>query len=232
MERAARVDYLLAEARRADPDRYLCALFAPEPRREPLLALVLLHGELARVPARVTNPMAGLIRYQWWRDAVAEAAAGRPREQPVVEGLAAGLGAGWLRADGIEALVDAHEAALDGVPPQGDEIEARIERTSGALQALSLDCLGPVDAPLREAARRVGTAYGLARAGRSELVGPLLAEARRLAPRPPRAVMAAFLLARLAEAHAKRPRREAGPDLARPPLAPLDLLVAALRRRF
>ena len=118
------------------------------------------------------------------------------------------------------------------MPPQGDEIEARIQRTSGALQALSLDCLGPVDAPLREAARRMGTAYGLARAGRSELVGPLLAEARRLAPRPPRAVMAAFLLARLTEAYAKRPRREAGPDPARPPLAPLDLLLAVLRRRF
>jgi phytoene synthase len=232
VERAARVDYLLAESRRADPDRYLCALFAPEPRREPLLALVLLRHELARVPARVTSPMAGLIRYQWWRDAIAEAAAGRPREQPVVEGLAAGLGAGWLEAGALEAMVDAHEGDLDGVPPQGEEVEWRIERTAGALQALSLDCLGPADPPLREAASRVGTAYGLARAGRPERVGALLAEARRLAPRPPRTVMAAFLLARLAEAYAKRPRREAGPGATRPPLAPLDLLLAVLRRRF
>ena len=91
MEQAARLDYLLAETQRLDPDRYLCALFAPADRREPLLALAVLGRQLARVPHIVTQPMAGLIRYQWWRDAIDEAAAGRPREQPVVEGLAAGL---------------------------------------------------------------------------------------------------------------------------------------------
>ena len=92
MERAARVDYLLGRGAAGDPDRYLCALFAPEPRREPLLALVLLHRELARVPARVTNPMAGLIRYQWWRDAVAEAAAGRPASSQSSKGWRLGSG--------------------------------------------------------------------------------------------------------------------------------------------
>ena len=119
MEQAARLDYLLAETQRLDPDRYLCALFAPADRREPLLALSVLGRQLARVPHIVTQPMAGLIRYQWWRDAIDEAAAGRPREQPVVEGLAAGLRPGRLRVDALQALVDAYEAQLEAADSAG-----------------------------------------------------------------------------------------------------------------
>ena len=88
--------YLAAELRKSDPDRYLCALLVPAERRAVVMAMVFLDHELARVPELVSQPMAGLIRYQWWREAIDEAAAGRPREQPVVEELAAASGgAGW-----------------------------------------------------------------------------------------------------------------------------------------
>ena len=71
--------YLLAETKRRDPDRYLCALFAPADRRDSVLALVLFNDELARIPIVVTQPMTGLIRLQWWRDALDELAAGGGR---------------------------------------------------------------------------------------------------------------------------------------------------------
>ena len=54
--------YLLAETKRRDPDRYLCALFAPADRRDSVLALVLFNDELARILKVVTQPMTGLIR--------------------------------------------------------------------------------------------------------------------------------------------------------------------------
>jgi phytoene synthase len=235
VEQAARLDYLLAETQRLDPDRYLCALFAPADRREPLLALAVLGRQLARVPHIVTQPMAGLIRYQWWRDAIDEAAAGRPREQPVVEGLAAGLRPGWLRIDALQALVDAHEAQREAAEPAGPEV--RQEATSGALQELAASSLGPATADQQAAAHRIGTAMGLVEAVAQgedrallDRAGELLTEARRLAPRPPRQLLSAFLPARLAAARARR--LQEGRAGERPPLAVLDLLLANLMGRY
>lgn len=251
MEAGARLDYLLAEARRADPDRYLCALFAPAERREPLLAVALLNHELARVPDVARQPMVGLIRYQWWRDAIGEAAAGGPRDQPVVEGLAAGLARGWVTAAGLVALVDARELELDGPPPDDpDALAARLETTEGAAQELAFRCLGGIDPDEGRAARLVGAALGLVAAARTRGDGGVtgrnlllaraadrLAEARRLAPRPPRGVLAAFLPGRLAAADVRRLRADpAGAAIAggrfRSPLALLGLGLAGLRGRY
>ena len=71
-----------AFARAHDPDRFLCALFAPAERREAIFALVALNHELARAREAATNPMAALIRLQWWRDVVEEARDGRPARRP------------------------------------------------------------------------------------------------------------------------------------------------------
>jgi phytoene synthase len=236
VEQAARLDYLLAEARRVDPDRYLCALFAPADRREPLLALAVLGRELARVPHTVTQPMAGLIRYQWWRDAIDEAAAGRPRDHPVVEGLAAGLEPGWLGADDLQAMLDAYEALFEAIEPVRPE--ASQEPTSGALQQIAVGSLGPATTEEQAAARRIGTALGLVEVAATDAApepllhraGELLAEARRLASRPPRPLLSAFLPARLAAARARRLRSGAGGS--RPPLAALSLLFANLTGRY
>jgi phytoene synthase len=49
--------YLLDEARRYDPDRYLCALLAPADRRDTLVALTVFNHELARVAEVATQPL-------------------------------------------------------------------------------------------------------------------------------------------------------------------------------
>src|SRR5918997_2221302 len=69
---------LAALARRHDPDRFLCALFAPAPRREALFALIAYNHELARAREAARNPLIALMRLQWWRETVADAAAGKP----------------------------------------------------------------------------------------------------------------------------------------------------------
>src|SRR5215471_17899065 len=80
--------YVLDEVRAADRDRFLAALFAPEPQRRDLLALLAFDHELARTRTVTREPMMARIRLQWWRDAVAEAAgAVQPRAQPIVESL-------------------------------------------------------------------------------------------------------------------------------------------------
>lgn len=242
----ARLDYLYAQARSADPDRYLCALFAPVERREAVLALLLLNRELARVPALVSQPVAGLIRYQWWREAIGEAAAGQARDQPVVEALANGLTAGWLDPAGLHALVDGREAEIEGPAPSDlASLETRLDATEGATQELTLACLGG-EGLERRAARLVGTALGLAAVdGRDagkimdpatarRRVAELLAEARRLAPRPPAGRMAAFLPARLALRRLSRSvgRRGAAGGVRQPASTVVRVALAYLRRRY
>src|SRR5262252_8120920 len=58
--------------RRVDLDRYLSALFAPERARRHLLALYAFNYEVAKTAESVTQPVAGQIRLQWWRDRIAD----------------------------------------------------------------------------------------------------------------------------------------------------------------
>lgn len=235
--------YLLAEARRHDPDRYLCALFAPADAREHLLALTLFNHELARIPEMVTQPMAGMIRLQWWRDALDEIAAGRPpRQHPVVEAVAQLLATGRVSPNALYALIDAREPALEAPVPALDWLERYAAGTGGELARVWYGALGGSSPLEADAAGTIGTAYtlaGLDRALRLEtLLGQdaagmarlrtlgaemrrraaeLSADGRRQAGRPARALMAAFLLAVLVPG--------------RGPLAPLAMAARVWLRR-
>src|SRR5712675_2320689 len=80
--------YVLDGVRESDRDRFLAALFAPDPARRALLALLAFDHELARTRIVTREPMLARIRLEWWREAVAEAAgSGKPRAQPIVESL-------------------------------------------------------------------------------------------------------------------------------------------------
>src|SRR3954470_5514347 len=80
--------FVLDEVRAADRDRFLAALFAPEPARRGLLALLAFDHELARTRTVTREPMLARSRLEWWREAAAEAAgSARPRAQPIVESL-------------------------------------------------------------------------------------------------------------------------------------------------
>ena len=69
---------IAAFARRHDPDRFLCAIFAPAERREALFTLIAYNHELARAREAAKTPLLALMRLQWWRDVVDDAAAGKP----------------------------------------------------------------------------------------------------------------------------------------------------------
>lgn len=58
--------------RDVDRDRYLADLFVPQPARKHILALHAFNAEIASVRDKIREPMAGEIRLQWWRDALAK----------------------------------------------------------------------------------------------------------------------------------------------------------------
>jgi NADH dehydrogenase [ubiquinone] 1 alpha subcomplex assembly factor 6 len=170
---------LVANLRRHDRDRYQLALFAPADRRDAIFALYAFNYEVARIRESVREPMLGLIRLQWWRDALDEIYAGaRPRHHEVVEPLAAAIAAYRPVRAHFAALLDARARDMDETPPASlAALESYAADTAGGLNQLALDLLGIDDVSTRAAARAIGVAYALSGL---LIAAPFHARARRL----------------------------------------------------
>ncbi|HLI22305.1 MAG TPA: phytoene/squalene synthase family protein [Stellaceae bacterium] len=175
----AAVSPLAATLRRHDRDRYQLALFAPRERRDALFALYAFNYELARIRESVREPMMGLMRLQWWRDALDEIYAGaKPRRHEVVEPLAAAVAAFRPARAHFTALLDARARDMDEMPPESlGDLERYAAGSSGSLNQLVLDLLGVGDTNARAAAQAVGIAYALSGL---LVAAPFHAHARRL----------------------------------------------------
>lgn len=171
-----------AIVRRDDPDRFLCALFAPAPAREALFTLYAFNAALASVRDAVTEPALGLIRLQWWREVVEEAAHGRFRRHEVAEPLGRLVAARGIEPALLDAVITAREAELaeEGIPDP-PTLETYAAASAGGLMRLGLAVLG-VEAPAAvSAARHAGAVFGLAGILRAAPV--LAARGRTLLPR-------------------------------------------------
>ena len=152
-----------AFARAHDPDRFLCALFAPPDRREALFTLIAYNHELARAREAARTPMIALIRLQWWRDAVEEAATGKPpRRHEVAEPLHAAITAGLLDPPDLQAMADAREAEAEEEGLPTDSAFAAYLRASAGGFAVAAGRLLGATGPALVALQEAGAAYGLA----------------------------------------------------------------------
>jgi len=148
--------------RRADPDRYFSALFAPVAVRPHLMTLYAFNHEVARVAETVRQPMMGEIRLEWWRETLDGARNGAPRNHDVARGLAELFAAHSLPAELFGAILDAR--AFDSSPEQfadWNAAEAYCDATSGNLMRLAARILGG-SAATDQLAREAGIAYALA----------------------------------------------------------------------
>jgi len=173
---------LAAFARAHDPDRFLCALFAPAARRDALFTLIAFNHELARAREVATNPMAALIRLQWWRDVIEAARAGRPRlRHEVAAPLGDAIASGALDPDALVGLVDAREMEADeeGIATE-EAFVTWLRGTAGGWSAVAGRVLG-AEAEAAEVLRALGAAFGLAGVLRS--VPAHAAQGRCLLPR-------------------------------------------------
>lgn len=168
--------YVLDLVRDADRDRVLGALFAPEPQRGGLLALLAFDHELARTRSVTKEPMLARIRLEWWREAMGEASGtGKPRAQPIVEVLGETIRRHGLALDSLVELIDAREEEIEG--------PLDVMRAGHALADLELAVLGVGDAASRQAAHAVGAAWLMGEGPeRDQLVGDARALRRKIDP--------------------------------------------------
>ena len=159
-----RLDYEATAAivRERERDRYWSALFAPSAKRPGLLALYAVNAELDHILTSVSEPMAGQIRLQWWRDAVDLAAPGTRTGNPVADALSAAIVEHDLPKDRLIGMIDARVPAMFGDPPADErEMKASLRETEGAVFELAAAILGDRSEAAKEAAAHAGVAYGL-----------------------------------------------------------------------
>lgn len=145
-----------------DPDRFLLSMFAPADRREALWALFAFNAEIAKTRSVVSETQLGLIRLQWWREAIGKIYdSGEVLEHEVIKPLAAAIRAHDLPRDLFETLIYAREFDLEDMLPGNIEgLLNYADFTSTPLLKLVLKILGENDEA--EPLRPVAVNYALA----------------------------------------------------------------------
>lgn len=152
-----------ALVRAGDPDRFLASRFAPAAMRPHLDALHAFSLTVARVREAASNPMAGEIRLQWWRDALQGEARGDVRANPVAAALEDAIMRRRLSRQPFVDLIDARVFDLyDDPMPSLNDLEGYCGETASALFRLAALILCDGTEPGGAAAAgHAGVAYGI-----------------------------------------------------------------------
>jgi phytoene synthase len=147
--------------RQHDPDRFLISLLAPRQHRAALWVLFAFNYEIAKTREVVSDTTIGLIRLQWWRDALSEIYDGKaPRKHEVVTPLADVIKRYDLPQELFDNLIYAREFDLEGVAPASLEgLLSYCDFTTTPLTQLALMILG--ESEEEEVVRAVSTHYAL-----------------------------------------------------------------------
>ncbi|WP_350334148.1 phytoene/squalene synthase family protein [Coralliovum pocilloporae] len=161
---ASEIDACVALVRRDDRPRYLATLLAPAACRDDLMALYAFNCELSRIPLVVNEPMAGEIRVQWWRDALAGEGHGDVRSNPVAASLLDTIERHRLSFTDFDAVLNGCSVELDGgFLADMNALEGYLgERVSMLFKLAGLiSGLAPTTPGLADASGHSGVAYGL-----------------------------------------------------------------------
>jgi phytoene synthase len=151
-----------ALVRSEDKDRFLASQFLPSAVRPHAFALFAFNAEIAAVRGRARDPLAGEIRLQWWRDALAGRAAGGISGNPVAAALADTIEKKKLPVGILERVIEACEFDLHNDPmPSSDAFEAYVRLTTSSLFDLTGILLVGEGTALSTAAGHAGLAYGI-----------------------------------------------------------------------
>lgn len=140
-----KISYCGAQVRDHDPDRFLLSMVMPVDKREALWALFAFNHEIAKTRELVTETQLGLIRLQWWREALEGIYAPQSTvlEHEVVQALAQAIKAHDLPQQLFKDLLYAREFDLeDRLPASLDGLENYADYTTTPLNRLVLAVLG------------------------------------------------------------------------------------------
>ncbi len=171
---------LVQLARETAYDRYIQALMIkPKDLRTDFLVLAAFHGELARIPLLVREPMMGDVRLQWWRDVVAATKfmaddAAPDFGSPLANHVAELIVRFPTAQKAFLSAIDARQAELDAHAfANSSDFETYLDGVGGALLSVGMHVLGVDEEEAENTALRAG--------GRAVACGELALRLRRLA---------------------------------------------------
>ena len=148
---------LAADLRAQNPDRYLAALFAPPARRNALIALYAFDHEIARARWTLKEPMAGLIRLQWWQDVIDGFSEDRTVAHPVVQELQRAVTEVGLNKSYLERALEARRRPLeDDKPPTAEDLKRHLHDVGGSISCAAAELLGGRQPDVLAIVNRVG----------------------------------------------------------------------------
>ena len=154
-------EYCRSLVKNHDYDRYLISLFADKENQSDLWSLFAFNYEIAKTREIVTETQLGLIRLQWWREALDPVfTGGEAKSHQVLKPLADAIHRYKLPKEPFETLIYAREFDLEDVAP--DSLEGLVnycEFTNSPLISLTMKICGIEDN--LGVARHLGIAYGL-----------------------------------------------------------------------
>ena len=166
---SGRSDYCLNLVRSRDHESFLSALLLPKRVRQPALAVRAFNAEIAAVRDSVSERTIGLMRMQFWRDAVDEIfeekeGTDSKSKQPVVAALKMAAREHCLSKELLLRMISAREVFLNDRP--FDSVAAVEDYAHDAFSSanyLILECLDSevTSGHARHAANQLGKAQGL-----------------------------------------------------------------------
>lgn len=137
-------DYCRDVVREQDADRFLLSQFAKAEHREALWALFAFNYEIAKTREVVSETRLGLIRLQWWREAIEEIYGDADlRDHQVVRALQNVIHAYDLPQEWFETLIYAREFDLEDVAPSALEgLLHYVDYTSTPLMKMAVSVTG------------------------------------------------------------------------------------------
>ena len=132
-----KIDAIALHCREMDYERYLLMGFSPPKYRSKLLVALAFNTEISQISSKVSEPMLGNIRYQWWRDAINDSQKNKYSGHFILEPLIPLINEHSYIAEDLLKIINAYEIECIGQSPANiDELFSFALETGGLLNKL------------------------------------------------------------------------------------------------
>ncbi|XP_064610533.1 NADH dehydrogenase (ubiquinone) complex I, assembly factor 6-like [Liolophura sinensis] len=154
--------YCAELVRKYDYENFLATLLYPKTYRSAAFAIRSLNVEIAQVRDVITDKNIGVMRMQFWKEAIDSIYQGTPRQTPVCIEMAKAVEDHKLSKQWITRLIESRTENLSDAPFRNKEhMEAYCENTVSSVLYLLLQAAGVKSIHADHAASHIGKAHGI-----------------------------------------------------------------------